>query len=93
MTKDGLELLFQYKILFMNKTIESLIMSINNSEKIKTKLLTNMKTQSKKTIVLNLVELDFHFDKKEVELIYYAVDSKYPNTKLSFEEFKKKLIN
>jgi len=72
----------------MNKTIESLILSINNSKQLKEKLLSNLKSQNKKTIILNLVELDFDFDNQEVEMIYYAVDDKYPNTKVDFLRLK-----
>jgi hypothetical protein len=72
----------------MNKTIEALKHDIANSQRIKEKLLSNINTESKKEIVLNLVELDFNFKDKIVELIYYVIDENYPNVKLDFTEFK-----
>jgi hypothetical protein len=72
----------------MNKTIEALKQDIANSQRIKDKLLSNITTESQTEIILNLVELDFDFKNKTVELIYYVVDKNYPNTKLDFAEFK-----
>ncbi len=72
----------------MNKTIESLVISVDNSERIKNKILTNLENSSKKNMVLNLVEIDFYFKEKEVELIYHAVDNDYLNIKLNFDDLK-----
>jgi hypothetical protein len=77
----------------MNKTIEALKQDIASSQRIKEKLLSNITTKNQTEIVLNLVELDFDFKDKTVELIYYVIDKNYPNTKLDFAEFENIISN
>lgn len=72
----------------MNKTIESLQISINDSKRLKEKLLNNLESENRRTIILNLVELEFDFSNQEVEIMYYAIDDEYPNTKLNFLKFR-----
>lgn len=51
----------------MNKTIQAFRNDISNSDKIKQKLLENIKTKGNKEFVLNTVELSFDFSNENVE--------------------------
>lgn len=39
-------------------------------------------------MILNQVELYFNFEKKNIELVYYVLDSNYPNVIIDFKELK-----
>ncbi|MDO5095665.1 MAG: hypothetical protein Q4D65_03820 [Peptostreptococcaceae bacterium] len=73
----------------MNKTIQAFRNDISNSDKIKQKLLENIKTKGNKEFVLNTVELSFDFSNENVEIGYYRIDEQYPVVNIGFEELKK----
>lgn len=73
----------------MNKTIQAFQNDISNSDKIKQKLLENIKTKGNKEFVLNTVELSFDFSNENVEIYYYRIDEQYPVVNIGFEELKK----
>lgn len=70
-------------------TIKAFFESVG--DKISTHILENLKTEEKVKIVLNLVQLKFDFEKKNVVISYYMVDKVYPDVKLSFRELKELL--
>lgn len=39
-------------------------------------------------MILNQVELYFNFEKDNIELVYYVLDSNYPNVIIDFNELK-----
>ena len=39
-------------------------------------------------MILNQVELNFDFEKENIKLVYYALDSNYPNVIVDFSELK-----
>lgn len=72
----------------MNKTIEALKDDISNSIKLKEKILLNLIEKTKKEMILNQVELNFNFEDENIELIYYVIDSDYPNVKIDFNQLR-----
>jgi hypothetical protein len=69
-------------------TLRAFYDSIENAEKLKKVLLKNITTHEEKTIILNLVQLEYDFDKNYITIEYYVEDKNYPNKILSFEEFE-----
>ncbi|ACX86208.1 hypothetical protein F6Q07_22915 [Pectobacterium parmentieri] len=67
-------------------TLKSLNESISNSDRIKNIILSNIQTEDKKVIRLNLVYLTYDFLSKTVLLEYYVEDDEYPNVEISFGE-------
>ena len=72
----------------MNKTIEAFKDDIHSSLKLREKILLNIEAKTKKEMILNQVELYFNFEKKNIELVYYVLDSNYPNVIIDFNELK-----
>ncbi|MBM6845387.1 hypothetical protein [Phocaeicola plebeius] len=72
----------------MNKTIEAFKDDIHSSLKLREKILLNIESKTKKEMILNQVELYFNFEKKNIELVYYVLDSNYPNVIVDFNELK-----
>ena len=76
----------------MNKTIEAFKDDIHSSLKLREKILLNIESKTKKEMILNQVELYFNFEKKNIELVYYVLDSNYPNVIVDFNELKDIII-
>ena len=72
----------------MNKTIEAFKDDINSSLKLREKILLNIKSKTEKEMILNQVELYFNFEKENIELVYFVLDSDYPNVIIDFNELK-----
>lgn len=72
----------------MNKTIEAFKDDIHSSLKLREKILLNIESKTKKEMILNQVELYFNFEKKNIKLVYYVLDSNYPNVIIDFNELK-----
>lgn len=72
----------------MNKTIEAFKDDIHSSLKLREKILLNIELKTKKEMILNQVELYFNFEKDNIELVYYVLDSNYPNVIIDFNELK-----
>ncbi len=72
----------------MNKTIEAFKDDIHSSLKLREKILLNIEAKTKKEMVLNQVELYFNFEKDNIELVYFVLDSNYPNVIINFKELK-----
>ena len=72
----------------MNKTIEAFKDDIHSSLKLREKILLNIESKTKKEMILTQVELYFNFEKKNIELVYYVLDSNYPNVIIDFNELK-----
>ena len=72
----------------MNKTIEAFKDDMHSSLKLREKILLNIESKTKKEMILNQVELYFNFEKKNIELVYYVLDSNYPNVIIDFNELK-----
>ena len=72
----------------MNKTIEAFKDDIHSSLKLKEKILLNIESKSEKEMILNQVELYFNFEKENIELVYFVLDSNYPNVIIDFKELK-----
>ena len=76
----------------MNKTIEVFKDDIHGYLKLREKILLNIKSKTEKEMILNQVELYFNFEKENIELVYYILDSNYPNVIIDFNELKE-IIN
>ena len=72
----------------MNKTIEAFKDDIHSSLKLREKILLNIELKTKKEMILNQVELYFNFEKENIELVYFVLDSNYPNVIIDFNELK-----
>ncbi|MEI0607477.1 hypothetical protein R4K48_11035 [Brachyspira pulli] len=72
----------------MNKTIEAFKDDIHSSLKLREKILLNIEAKTKKEMILNQVELYFNFEKDNIELVYFVLDSNYPNIIIDFNELK-----
>ena len=72
----------------MNKTIEAFKNDIHSSLKLKEKILLNIESKTEKEMILNQVELYFNFEKENIELVYFVLDSNYPNVIIDFKELK-----
>ena len=72
----------------MNKTIEAFKDDIHSSLKLREKILLNIESKTKKEMILNQVELYFNFEKDNIELVYFVLDSNYPNVIINFKELK-----
>ncbi|MEI0579389.1 hypothetical protein [Brachyspira pilosicoli] len=72
----------------MNKTIEAFKDDIHSSLKLKEKILLNIESKTEKEMILNQVELYFNFEKENIELVYFVLDSNYPNVIIDFKELK-----
>ncbi|MEI0620662.1 hypothetical protein R4J18_08040 [Brachyspira pilosicoli] len=72
----------------MNKTIEAFKDDIHRSLKLKEKILLNIESKTEKEMILNQVELYFNFEKENIELVYFVLDSNYPNVIIDFKELK-----
>ena len=72
----------------MNKTIEAFKDDIHSSLKLREKILLNIEAKTKKEMILNQVELYFNFEKENIELAYFVLDSNYPNVIINFKELK-----
>ncbi|MEI0539769.1 hypothetical protein [Brachyspira pulli] len=72
----------------MNKTIEAFKDDIHSSLKLREKILLNIEAKTEKEMVLNQVELYFNFEKENIELVYFVLDSNYPNVIINFKELK-----
>ena len=72
----------------MNKTIEVFKDDIHGSLKLREKILLNIKSKTEKEMILNQVELYFNFEKENIELVYFVLDSNYPNVIIDFNELK-----
>ncbi|WP_157151201.1 hypothetical protein [Brachyspira sp. SAP_772] len=72
----------------MNKTVEAFKDDIHSSLKLREKILLNIKSKTEKEMILNQVELYFNFEKENIELVYFVLDSDYPNVIIDFNELK-----
>ncbi|MBV8040532.1 hypothetical protein QVO10_11640 [Bacteroides gallinaceum] len=72
----------------MNKTIEAFKDDIRNSSRLREKILLNIESKTNKEMILNQVELYFNFEKNNIELTYFVLDSNYPNVTVDFNELK-----
>ena len=72
----------------MNKTIEAFKDDIHSSLKLREKIILNIELKTKKEMILNQVELYFNFEKENIELVYFVLDSNYPNVIIDFKELK-----
>ena len=72
----------------MNKTIEAFKDDIHSSLKLREKILLNIESKTKKEMILNQVELYFNFEEENIELVYFVLDSNYPNVIIDFNELK-----
>ncbi|MEI0699284.1 hypothetical protein R4K92_10160 [Brachyspira intermedia] len=72
----------------MNKTIEAFKDDIHGSLKLREKILLNIKLKTETEMILNQVELYFNFEKENIELVYFVLDSDYPNVIINFNELK-----
>jgi hypothetical protein len=72
----------------MNKTIEAFKDDIRNSSRLREKILLNIELKTNKEMILNQVELYFNFEKNNIELTYFVLDSNYPNVTVDFNELK-----
>ncbi|MEI0510615.1 hypothetical protein [Brachyspira intermedia] len=72
----------------MNKTIEAFKDDIHSSLKLREKILLNIESKTEKEMILNQVELYFNFEKENIELVYFVLDSDYPNVIINFNELK-----
>lgn len=72
----------------MNKTIEAFKDDIHSSLKLREKILLNIELKTKKEMILNQVELYFNFEEENIELVYFVLDSNYPNVIIDFNELK-----
>lgn len=72
----------------MNKTIEAFKYDIHSSLKLREKILLNIESKTEKEMILNQVELYFNFEKENIELVYFVLDSDYPNVIIDFNELK-----
>lgn len=72
----------------MNKTIEAFKDDIHSSLKLREKILLNIELKTKKEMILNQVELYFNFEQENIELVYFVLDSNYPNVIIDFNELK-----
>lgn len=72
----------------MNKTIEAFKDDIHSSLKLREKILLNIKLKTETEMILNQVELYFNFEKENIELVYFVLDSDYPNVIINFNELK-----
>ena len=72
----------------MNKTIEAFKDDIRNSSRLREKTLLNIESKTNKEMILNQVELYFNFEKNNIELTYFVLDSNYPNVTVDFNELK-----
>ena len=79
----------------MNKTIEAFKDDIHSSLELREKILLNIELKTEKEMILNQVELYFNFEKENIELVYFVLDSDYPNVIIDFKELKelKDIIN
>ncbi|WP_300757950.1 hypothetical protein [uncultured Brachyspira sp.] len=72
----------------MNKTIDAFKDDIHSSLKLREKILSNIESKTKKEMIFNQVELYFNFEKENIELVYFVLDSNYPNVIIDFNELK-----
>ena len=72
----------------MNKTIEAFKDDIHSSLKLREKILLNIESKTEKEMILNQVEIYFNFEKDNIELVYFVLDSNYPNVIIDFKELK-----
>lgn len=72
----------------MNKTIEAFKDDIHGSLKLREKILLNIKLKTETEMILNQVEPYFNFEKENIELVYFVLDSDYPNVIIDFNELK-----
>ena len=72
----------------MNKTIEAFKDDIHSSLKLREKILLNIEAKTKKEMILNQVELYFNFEKDNIELVYFVLDSNYNTVIIDFNELK-----
>ena len=72
----------------MNKTIEAFKDDIHSSLKLREKILLNIESKTEKEMILNQVELYFNFEQENIELVYFVLDSNYPNVIIDFNELK-----
>ncbi|MEI0485341.1 hypothetical protein R4K89_05250 [Brachyspira intermedia] len=72
----------------MNKTIEAFKDDIHSSLKLREKILLNIESKTEKEMILNQVEIYFNFEKDNIELVYFILDSNYPNVIIDFNELK-----
>lgn len=69
-----------------NKTIETLQRELAGSPKIREKIRENIVKRNEREMILNLCQLEFDFDLKQVTVSYYVKDRMYPESILSFEQ-------
>ena len=72
----------------MENTLKAFNESIAGSERIKKILLDNLVLNKKEVIQMNLVYVEYNFDKEIVKIDYYVEDENYPSIMLSFKEFE-----
>ena len=72
----------------MNKTIEAFKDDIHSSLKLREKILLNIESKTEKEMILNQVELYFNFEKDNIELVYFVLDSNYNTVIIDFKELK-----
>lgn len=71
----------------MSKTLLTFKEGISNSQRVRERLIKNIDAQSDKEITLNLSDLNFDFNKKEVKISYYVKDKDFPDVTLKFNDF------
>jgi hypothetical protein len=62
--------------------------SISDSSRVRKILLDNLVSQDKKRIRMNLVYVEYNFDKQTVKIDYFVEDKNYPSIELFFYEFE-----
>ncbi len=71
----------------MTKTLLIFKEGIAKSQKVRERLVKNIDKQTDTEITLNLSDLDFDFNKKEVKISHYIKDGEYPDVVLKFNDF------
>lgn len=71
----------------MTKTLLIFKEGIAKSQKVRERLVKNIDKQTDTEITLNLSDLDFDFNKKEVKISHYIKDREYPDVVLKFNDF------
>lgn len=69
-----------------NGTIEALQRELAGSSSVRQRIRENLVKQTSPELVLNLVQLEFDFESKRVNVTYYVEDRAFPESTLSFED-------
>jgi hypothetical protein len=71
----------------MNKTLALFLAEITKHERLKNLVFSNLKTQERVEISINLFELNFDFLLQKLTIQYYVVDDNYLGICLDFSDF------